>query len=76
VGSKNEKWAPGNVLLSLFKLVQLPGQVLRFYSSREFEQMLVKVIIKIGLFGSMQLFAQNSCVALALAHTNVITVRL
>jgi hypothetical protein len=32
--------------LSWFQLVQLPGQVLRFYSSREFEQMLVNVKIK------------------------------
>jgi hypothetical protein len=76
VGSKIKKWAPGNLLLSLVELVQLPGQVLRFYSSREYEQKLVKVKIKIGLFGSMQLFAQNSCVALALVHTNVITVRM
>jgi hypothetical protein len=38
--------------------------------------MLVNVKIKIGLFGSMQNFAQNSRVGLALVHTNVTTVLL
>jgi hypothetical protein len=60
--------------LSWFRLVQLPGQALRFYSSRNKSSLKLK--LKIGLFGSMQLLAQNSCVALALVHTSVITVRL
>jgi hypothetical protein len=40
--------------LSWIRLAQLPGQALRFYPSREYEQMLFKVKIKVGLFGSIR----------------------
>jgi hypothetical protein len=53
VGSKSENGRQA-LLLSLVELVQLPGQVLRFYPFREYEQILVDDKIKVGLFGSLQ----------------------
>jgi hypothetical protein len=72
---KYEKWAPGNLLLSLFQLVQLPGQVLRFYSSREYEQMLMNVKIWFIRLNA-KLGPKYSIGGSVLVHTNSVMARM